>query len=72
MHKLGQDDQRYNFLSLQEKVRYLKENSLTLNILCGIQKLYVAVNSGLRGRVTVQQKKKKSSAQKTEFVLRRS
>ena len=71
MHKLGQDDQRYNFLSLQEKVRYLKENSLTLNILCGIQKLYVAVNSGLRGRVTVQQKKK-SSAQKTEFVLRRS
>jgi hypothetical protein len=50
MHKLGEDDQRYNFLSLREKVRSLKENSSTLNILCGVQKLYVAVKSGLRGK----------------------
>ena len=50
MHKLGQDDQNYNFICLQEKVSSLKENSLTLKLLCGIQKLYFAVKSELRGK----------------------
>lgn len=72
MHKVGQDDQRYHFLSLQEKVRSLKENSLTLNLLCGIHKLYVALKSGLRWRSHSSATNKKSSAQKIEFLLRRS
>lgn len=46
MHQLGQDDQRYNFLSLQEKVRSLKENSLTLNIMCGTKTFILSLNPG--------------------------